>query len=68
MSIEKDFLKINMDINHRIKRVVGNGANIRFWIGHWVGDNPLRMQFPNIFKIVKSKLSTVADCSSIFGG
>ncbi|KAJ0455678.1 putative reverse transcriptase zinc-binding domain-containing protein [Helianthus annuus] len=44
-----------------LKGKLGNGTSIRFWIDVWCGDEAFKDKFPNLFKIEKNKLVTVAD-------
>jgi len=41
-----------------LRRVVGNGHNTLFWYDCWVGEMPLRLKFPRLFK-----LAVIKECS-----
>jgi hypothetical protein len=38
-----------------------NGTQIRFWEDKWLGSQPLKIQYPNLFNIVRKKQATVVD-------
>lgn len=45
-----------------IKFVLGSGENINFWKDVWVGDDPLMVSFPNIFRLALDQQTSVAKC------
>ena len=47
------------DVNVRMK--VGDGRNTLFWYDTWVGDTPLQLKFPILFKLAVEKESKVGD-------
>ena len=40
---------------------LGNGTQIRFWEDKWLGSQALKIQYLNLFNIVRKKQATVAD-------
>nr|XP_043609708.1 uncharacterized protein LOC122581544 [Erigeron canadensis] len=53
------------------KGVCGSGDQVRFWLDKWVGDQPLRVSFPLLFKLEKEKKCYVKDrvgtTANVFG-
>ena len=43
---------------------VGNGENTRFWEDIWLGDIPLKDQYPSLYNIVNVRNVIVADVLS----
>jgi len=41
---------------------VGDGSLTAFWDDVWLGQSPLKTQFPNLFSICEDPTVTVADC------
>jgi hypothetical protein len=37
-----------------------DGTNVRFWDDTWVGDKPLKVQYPNLYNIVRDPHTTVS--------
>jgi hypothetical protein len=37
-----------------------DGTNVRFWDDNWVGDKPLKVQYPNLYNIVRDPHTTVS--------
>ena len=44
-----------------VRRVVGGGTGTYFWLDNWVGETPLRVQFPRLFELSESKGATVKE-------
>ena len=44
-----------------IRYKVGNGDNISFWHDIWVGNNPLAIQFPDLYRCARNHKAKVAD-------
>ncbi|XP_021986732.1 uncharacterized protein LOC110883232 [Helianthus annuus] len=44
-----------------IRGIVGNGMDIKFWIDPWVSNTPLKVLFPNLFRLERNKWCSVAD-------
>lgn len=53
MNVKDEFFK-------RGSLVVGNGQNTRFWEDTWLGDLPLKDQYPTLYNIVNHTNVTVA--------
>ena len=43
---------------------VRNGVRVFFWHDTWCGDQPLKVQFPNLFKLARLRDATVHDVYS----
>ncbi|KAG2610150.1 hypothetical protein PVAP13_4KG200833, partial [Panicum virgatum] len=41
---------------------IGNGENTRFWIDTWLGDVPLKLEFPRLFACCRSRDIVIRDC------
>ncbi|KAG2546014.1 hypothetical protein PVAP13_9KG028826 [Panicum virgatum] len=41
---------------------LGDGRNILFWEDVWVGDIPLRLEFPNLYEYSYNKNCVVSEC------
>ena len=41
--------------------VVGDGSRIKFWHDSWCGELPLRVQFPELFRLARVLEAIVAD-------
>jgi hypothetical protein len=37
-----------------------DGTNVRFWDDNWVGDKPLKVQYPNLYNIVRDPHTTAS--------
>ena len=46
---------------------VGDGSLTSFWSDIWLGQSPLKVQFPNIFRICEDPTAMVADCCADIG-
>ena len=57
MKAKTDFLRFGTLI---IKDV----SQIRFWEDAWLGNSPLRVQYPQLYNIVRKKQATVAEVLS----
>ncbi|KAJ0693348.1 putative RNA-directed DNA polymerase [Helianthus annuus] len=44
-----------------IKGNVGDGKSVRFWIDPWCADGPLKLMYPELFRLEREKFSTVED-------
>ena len=40
--------------------MVQNGLQTRFWEDWWIGNKPLKLQYPTLYRIVRKKNQTVA--------
>ena len=46
---------------------VGDGAQVKFWLDTWCGDQPLQDTFPNLFRLARVLDVSVADHLQILG-
>ena len=44
--------------------IIKDGSQIRFWEDAWLGNSPLRVQYPQLYNIVRKKQATVAEVLS----
>ena len=54
MKVKRDFLRFR-------NFVIKDGSQVRFWEDIWLGNSPLREQYPQLYNIVKKKQDTVAE-------
>ncbi|KAG2536765.1 hypothetical protein PVAP13_9NG218773 [Panicum virgatum] len=45
-----------------LKYEIHNGKKVRFWLDVWFEECPLKIRFPNLFKICNQKDCSVAEC------
>ena len=57
MKVKRDFLRFGTFI-------INDGSQVTFWKDTWLGNSPLRDQYPQLYNIVKKKQDTVADVLS----
>ncbi|KAD3066596.1 hypothetical protein E3N88_34476 [Mikania micrantha] len=60
-NVNKDLLKVNVNIHERLRCMVGNGKDVAFWTDSWLNGVPLCDSHSDIFKIAKNKKARVAD-------
>ena len=53
-------MEIKDQFFERGKFVVQNGLQTRFWEDWWIGNKPLKLQYPTLYRIVRKKNQTVA--------
>jgi hypothetical protein len=58
MIIKEDFLSMGNFILH-------DGRKIRFWVDSWLDTTPLKIQYPNLYNIVRRKDATIAEILSL---
>ena len=56
----KGLMKVKQALFNRTKFVVGNGTSARFWEDTWLGDTPLAIQYPSLYRIVQRREVFVA--------
>ncbi|XP_022015058.1 uncharacterized protein LOC110914576 [Helianthus annuus] len=66
--IVKDFTKNNININTNLRSIVGLGDKTLFWIDTWLGNEPLKVQFPNLYLLAVKKKSLVLENYKILNG
>ncbi|KAJ0567499.1 hypothetical protein HanIR_Chr06g0285521 [Helianthus annuus] len=57
----KELELYNLNFGTMIKGELGNGRDIRVWLDWWVGDAPLRDQFPELFNLERHKRATAEE-------
>ncbi|WVZ53335.1 LOW QUALITY PROTEIN: hypothetical protein U9M48_004295 [Paspalum notatum var. saurae] len=57
MDVKQEFLSLG-------SFAIGDGTQVRFWEDTWCGNQPLKLQYPSLFNIVRKKGATVADVMS----
>ena len=53
-------MRVKAAFFNRTKFIVGNGNNTRFLEGSWLGDTPLALQYPSLYRIVQRRDALVA--------
>ena len=53
-------MKVKQSIFNRTRFVIGNGASTRFWEDTWLGDSPLAIQYPSLYRIAQRREVFVA--------
>ena len=56
----KGIMSVKDEFFARGSFIVGNGQETRFWEDTWLGDTPLRVQYPSLYNIVRRKNVSVA--------
>ena len=57
----KGIVSIYEEFCSHISFQIGSGDHVFFWLDTWVGDRPLAMQFPDLFRCVRDSQATVKD-------
>jgi hypothetical protein len=58
-------MKVKNDLFSRGSFNIGNGQNARFWEDTWLGDVPLKDQYPSLYNVVNHTNVTVAHVFSL---
>ena len=53
-------MKVKQLMFNRTKVVIGNGATTHFWEDAWLGDSPLAIQYPSLYRIAQRREVLVA--------
>lgn len=53
--VKDDMLKEGININEIFKKLVGEGYNTLFWQDSWLGNDTLKVLFPDLYKLEKRK-------------
>uniref|UniRef100_A0A453AP63 Reverse transcriptase zinc-binding domain-containing protein n=1 Tax=Aegilops tauschii subsp. strangulata TaxID=200361 RepID=A0A453AP63_AEGTS len=53
-------MKVKLSLFHRTKFIIGNGASMRFWEDTWLGETPLAIQYPSLYRIIQRREVFVA--------
>ena len=56
----KGLMRVKAAFFNRTKFIVGNGNNTRFLEDSWLGDTPLALQYPSLYRIVQRRDALVA--------
>ncbi|KAD7478755.1 hypothetical protein E3N88_01891 [Mikania micrantha] len=64
----RDLTMAGVDICKAIIGVPGRGTDILFWFDNWVGEEPLRNRFPELFLIEMSKGCSIFDRVQVNNG
>ena len=51
----KGLTKVKQSLFNRTKFVIGNGTSTRFWEDTWLGETPLAIQYPSLYRIVQRR-------------
>ncbi|KAJ0567858.1 putative RNA-directed DNA polymerase [Helianthus annuus] len=67
--IAKDFTRKNININTSFRSKVGRGDKTLFWVDLWMGNEPLKDQFPSLYQLSAQKKAKVQEMyTKITGG
>ncbi len=44
---------------------INNGSQVRFWEDNWLGNRPLKDQYPGLYSIVRKKFMTIAEVLTV---
>ena len=53
-------MRVKAAFFNRTKFIVGNGNTTRFWEDTWLGETPLALQYPSLYRIVQRRETLVA--------
>uniref|UniRef100_A0A453B2E7 Reverse transcriptase zinc-binding domain-containing protein n=1 Tax=Aegilops tauschii subsp. strangulata TaxID=200361 RepID=A0A453B2E7_AEGTS len=56
----KGLMRVKATFFNRTKFIVGDGNDTRFWEDTWLGDTPLALQYPTLYRIVHRRDALVA--------
>ncbi|KAJ0828828.1 putative RNA-directed DNA polymerase [Helianthus annuus] len=56
-----------INVRERLIAKIGDGKTVKIWLDSWTGGLPFNERYPDLFKIVKNKQSTVAECATKVG-
>ena len=51
----KGLMKVKQSFFNRMKFIIGNGSSTRFWEDTWLGETPLAIQYPSLYRIVQRR-------------
>ena len=49
----KGLMKVKQAFFNRMRFAIGNGSSTRFWEDTWLGETPLAIQYPSLYRIVQ---------------
>ena len=53
-------MKVKQSMFNRTRFVIGNGTSTRFWEDTWLGESPLAIQYPSLYRIAQRREVFVA--------
>uniref|UniRef100_A0A8I6YB20 Reverse transcriptase zinc-binding domain-containing protein n=1 Tax=Hordeum vulgare subsp. vulgare TaxID=112509 RepID=A0A8I6YB20_HORVV len=56
----KGLMKTKTAFFNMTKFIIGNGESTRFWEDNWLGDEPLALQYPQLYNIAQRRQTIVA--------
>jgi len=56
----KGLMRVKSVFFNRTKFILGNGTTTRFWEDTWLGESPLALQYPSLYRIVQRRDDFVA--------
>uniref|UniRef100_A0A453BCJ3 Reverse transcriptase zinc-binding domain-containing protein n=1 Tax=Aegilops tauschii subsp. strangulata TaxID=200361 RepID=A0A453BCJ3_AEGTS len=56
----KGLMRVKAAFFNRTKFIVGDGNDTRFWEDTWLGETPLALQYPTMYRIVHRRDALVA--------
>ena len=62
LSFGEAFYRSEINSSGGVTFSLGNGKSILFWEDVWIGDTPLRLEFPRLYDYCYNKTSLVSDC------
>ncbi|KAM0055262.1 hypothetical protein Hdeb2414_s0006g00204071 [Helianthus debilis subsp. tardiflorus] len=66
--IAKDFSKKKININTSLSSKVGRGDKTLFRVDTWIGNEPLKVQFPSMYRLASRKRAKVQETYRITNG
>ncbi|KAJ0479860.1 hypothetical protein HanIR_Chr13g0624921 [Helianthus annuus] len=60
--------KMGISINDQLGVKMDNGMKMSMWFDNWIGCGPLKMLFPNVYKLASDKTALVSSCFDVTGG
>lgn len=62
LDLKEMFRGVNGDgLATEFEKMIGNGDNTGFWDETWIGDVPLRIEFPRLYRLSTQKLTKVSN-------
>ncbi|KAJ0599309.1 hypothetical protein HanIR_Chr03g0103421 [Helianthus annuus] len=59
VEVDKDMGKRGINLAKNLTSKVGKGDKTRFWIDVWLGEAPLREEFPLVYQLAKDKKAKI---------